>query len=94
MARNNASSELGIVLDELRAQRNENTINNAAMRADMQALADKMEKSADAAMERAELANKRLDARENREKGILVGVGLGSGTIGAFLTKYLPGLFS
>ena len=94
MARRETSYELGIVLDEMRAQRNENNINMAAMRADMKAMADKMEEAADAAMEQAKLAHKRLDARENREKGILVGVGLGSGTFGALLAKYLPGVLS
>lgn len=90
----NEPSVLSVILEEMRAQRNENNINNSATRADIKALAEKMEKATDAAMEQAVLAHKRLDARENREKGVLVGVGLGSGTFGALLAKYLPGILS
>jgi len=88
MSRNEPSA-LQIVLDEMRANRNEANISNAAIRADFRMLADKMEQAVDAAMEHADKAHKRLDARENREKGILVGISLGSGSIGAAIMKFL-----
>lgn len=50
-----------------------------------------------ATRERADDAHKRIDVREGKEKGIVVGMALSGafgGTVGAALIKYLPILFS
>lgn len=50
-----------------------------------------------ATAKRTEDAHKRIDAYENKGSGVMWGLGLagiGGGGVGAFLTKYLPTMFS
>ncbi|MBP2564533.1 outer membrane murein-binding lipoprotein Lpp [Agrobacterium tumefaciens] len=90
-----SNSDLLLVLDQMRGDRNEANLHIAAIRLDIKQLCDKLELAIDAAAEMARSANdnaskahQRLDARESREKGIMIGIGLGSGSIGAALMKF------
>lgn len=85
----NEPSALQIVLDEVRALRNDFRIETSAIRTDMSENRKTVDTKIQDAMDRADEAHERIDRYENRMWGWVLGAGSGGALTGATFSNVI-----